>query len=67
MLDACIEFAYLIKFKKLSFLRCNTSIRNEITIRHLLIKKSLIVHKHDKAGNKYYTQDNTDTRENPNL
>ena len=26
-----------------------------------------LVHNHDKGGNKYYTQDNTNTRENPNV
>ena len=26
-----------------------------------------LVHKHDKVGNKCYTQDNMDTRENPSV
>ena len=26
-----------------------------------------LVHNHDKTGNKYYTQDNTNTRENPSV
>ena len=42
------------------------SIRKEITLRHpSSVNQISLVHNHDKTGNKYYTQDNTNTRENP--
>ena len=31
------------------------------------INQISLVHNHDKAGNKCYTQDNTNTRENPSV
>ena len=35
--------------------------------RPLSVNQISLVHNHDKAGNKCYTQGNTDTRKNPRL
>ena len=31
------------------------------------VNQILLVHNHDKAGNKWYTEDNMDIRENPSV
>ena len=41
-------------------------IRKEITVGHTVNQLSL-VHNYEKAGNKCYTQDNTNTPENPSV
>ena len=35
--------------------------------RPLSVNQIPLVHSNDIAGNKFYTQDNTDTRENPSV
>ena len=57
---------YYIRFKMKMFNHIDNKKYKE-GINHQSSVNQILVHNHDKAGNKCYTQDNMDTLENPSV
>ena len=61
----CCSLYFLIKYLCISLITILEY--KEGNNRPSSVNQTPLVHNHDKAGNKYHTQDNTNTRENPSV